>query len=115
MFAVNKVGSFFGDVDFTLTTEDGEANREFTVKAKTDVELLVLQKHDLYEIDLQFKNEMTDLFSKTAEQFERLKDYHQKAKQWYNVTTDKPEESHIKEESEKEEESSAEDQTPFSP
>lgn len=22
MFAVNKVGSFFGDVDFTLTTED---------------------------------------------------------------------------------------------
>lgn len=42
MFAVNKQGSFFGDVDFTLTTEDGEANRYFSVKAKTDVELLVL-------------------------------------------------------------------------
>lgn len=88
MFAVNKQGSFFGDVDFTLTTEDGEANRYFSVKAKTDVELLVLQKQDLYQIDLQFKREMTNLFVRSTSQFERLRGYFDKAKEWYEVTND---------------------------
>ena len=51
VFAVNKTGSFFGDIDFTLSTEEAEAKRAFSVKARTNVELLVLQKQDLFNLD----------------------------------------------------------------
>lgn len=58
VFAVNKAGSYFGDIDFTLSTELAEAQRAFSVKARTNVELLVLQKQDLFNLDSQFKREI---------------------------------------------------------
>ena len=63
MFAVNKTGSFFGDIDFTQSSEDEEARREFSVKAKTNVELLTLEKEDLFKLDQEFVTEIKQLFS----------------------------------------------------
>ena len=63
VFAVNKTGSFFGDVDFTQSSEDHEARREFSVKAKTNVELLTLSKEDLFKLDQEFASEIKQLFS----------------------------------------------------
>ncbi len=61
IFATNKPGSYFGDIDFAAG--DGqEPSRQFTVKAKTDMELLVLQKSDLYSIDNEFREETFSLF-----------------------------------------------------
>ncbi len=58
MFAINKAGSYFGDIDFTLSTTESEASRLYTVKAMSDVSLLALHKQDLYEIDIKFKKEI---------------------------------------------------------
>ena len=44
MFALNEKGSYFGDVEFVECSEKGEVDRLFAVKAKSDVELLMLQK-----------------------------------------------------------------------
>ena len=47
IFATSKTGSHFGDVDFI----SGGLKRAFTVKAKTDLDLLMLEKDDLYSLD----------------------------------------------------------------
>lgn len=44
VFAMNRAGSYFGDVDFIFIEEDSDSFRNFTVKARTDVELLTLAK-----------------------------------------------------------------------
>ena len=51
VFAMNRAGSYFGDVDFIYIEEEDQSYRQFTVKARTDVELLTLQKEDIYAMD----------------------------------------------------------------
>ena len=42
IFATNKPGSYFGDIDFAVINEKMEPKRLFNVKAKTDMDLLLL-------------------------------------------------------------------------
>ena len=42
IFATNKQGSYFGDIDFAVINEKMEPKRLFNVKAKTDMDLLLL-------------------------------------------------------------------------
>ena len=62
IFATNKAGSYFGDIDFAVINQKRETTRLFTVKAKTDMDLLLLEQEDLYSIDSQFKKEIFSLF-----------------------------------------------------
>ncbi len=55
IFATNKPGSYFGDVEFAIMTENKDPKRHFCVKAKTDLDLLLLEKEDLYSVDNEFK------------------------------------------------------------
>lgn len=48
IFSEFKEGTYFGDVDFVINKKEAEPKRNFTVKAKRDVELLVISKADLY-------------------------------------------------------------------
>ena len=57
-------------------------SRHFPVKALTDVEVMVLEKSDLYKIDLEFKNEIFTLFQSCKEKLNKLRSYAFKAKQW---------------------------------
>lgn len=54
VFALNNAGSFFGHIDFALSAPESEARRAFSVKSRTNLELLVLQKADLFDIDANF-------------------------------------------------------------
>ncbi len=54
--------SYFGEYDF-LVSGASEGRRTFTTKALTDVELLLLDKKDLYKVDLEFKDVTEQLFS----------------------------------------------------
>ena len=45
-----------------MINEKLEPKRLFTVKAKTDMDLLLLEKEDLYSIDNEFKKEIFSLF-----------------------------------------------------
>lgn len=69
VFAVNRSGTFFGDIDFTLAEGEGEAKRAFSVKAKSNVELLTLQKQDLFNLDSEFSSEIKQLFEQSVENF----------------------------------------------
>lgn len=40
--------------------------------ALTDVEMVIIQKQDLYEIDLQFKKEIFDLFKDSNQLLQKL-------------------------------------------
>ena len=42
IFATNKAGSYFGEIDFISLNESVSPRRMFTVKAKTDMDLLFL-------------------------------------------------------------------------
>ena len=42
IFATNKSGSYFGDIDLAVINEKLQPKRLFTVKAKTDMDLLLL-------------------------------------------------------------------------
>lgn len=69
LFAVNKTGSFFGDIDFTFSSKENNAKRVFSVKARTNVELLTLGKQDLYNLDSEFSTEIMQLFSHSAQNY----------------------------------------------
>ncbi len=56
--------------------------RQFPVKALTDVELLVLEKQDLYKIDMDFKNEIYLLFDRNKEKLAQLRSCARRAKMW---------------------------------
>lgn len=43
---------------------------------------MVLEKSDLYKIDLEFKNEIFTLFQSCKEKLNKLRSYAVKAKQW---------------------------------
>lgn len=79
MFALDNTGSFFGHVDFALSSPDAEARRAFSVKARTNMELLVLQKSDLFDIDAHFKSEILELFAHSKETYLSLLQFHERA------------------------------------
>ena len=56
IYATVKEGNYFGDVDFMKDEENEDYKRLFSVKAMSDLELLLLEKSDLYQIGLEFKN-----------------------------------------------------------
>ena len=63
IFATNKAGSYFGEIDFISLNVCANPRRMFTVKAKTDMDLLFLDQEDLYSMDNEFKKEMLSLFN----------------------------------------------------
>lgn len=67
IYATVKEGNYFGDVDFMSDEDNEDYKRLFSVKAMSDLELLLLEKSDLYQIGLEFKNEISDLFSHSQE------------------------------------------------
>ena len=61
IYATLREGSCFGDTDF-LSLNTPNPRRQFSVKALTDVEILLLQKSDLLKIGVEFKADIADLF-----------------------------------------------------
>lgn len=70
-------------MDFVINKGEAEAHRHFTVKAKKDVELLVISKGDLYQIGLEFKKEIIELFEEAEERYENLSELRKMCKEWY--------------------------------
>ena len=56
------------------------------MKALSDVELLVLEKKDLYKIDMDLKNEISTIFEKNKENLLKLRKYSKQAKKWLKET-----------------------------
>ncbi len=56
-------GSHFGDVDYAASSQDNESVRLFTLKAMSDMDLLFLEKEELFNIDIEFKEEVLALFT----------------------------------------------------
>ena len=81
IFAVNRAGSFFGDIDFAVDNEENPT-RLFTVKAKTDMDLLVLEKHDLYGLDQGFQKEMFALFKDSYRHLDKLNAMKKRSTLW---------------------------------
>ncbi len=83
IFATNKPGSHFGDIEFALLGQGGvEPIREFSVKAKTDMDLLFLEKGSLYSIDNEFKATVFSLFEKSLKHYGTLQAMRRKSKEW---------------------------------
>lgn len=66
IYASLNQGSVFGETDLIPFRGDEPERRSFSVKALTDVELLLLQKTDLYSLGSEFKKEITELFQDSA-------------------------------------------------
>ena len=81
-FAHIYAGSFFGDVDFTASTHMSESKRLFSVKALSDMDLLLLSKEDLFDIDIEFKNQVFKLFNKSHRKAEKLNRILTRGHQW---------------------------------
>ena len=62
IFGKLREGTHFGDIDFTNLSEGDNPSRHFTVKAMTEMDLLLLEKEDLYAVDNCFKKEVFSLF-----------------------------------------------------
>ena len=75
-------GSYFGDYDF-LISGDNEGKRSFTSKALSDVELLLLDKKDLYKVDLEFKSITETLFSNAFSRLSKAERAQRRAEKWY--------------------------------
>lgn len=60
IFAKNREGSLFGDIDFIDTSP--ETRRVFSIKALSDMDLLLFPRNDLFQLDLDFKKEVVNLF-----------------------------------------------------
>lgn len=89
VFAINKEGSCFGELDFAISALNKEAVRQYPVKALSNVELLVLEKQDLYKIDMEFKNEIYLLFDQSKESLRELRKYANRAKLWIKENGEK--------------------------
>ena len=72
MFAYCHEGGYFGDVDFAASNQTSESKRLFSVKALTDMDLLLLEKSVLFNIDVEFKREVLHLFEHSHRQVIRL-------------------------------------------
>ena len=69
-------------MEFAILSEGAETRREFTVKAKTDMELLFLQKGDLYALDNEFKDIVLGLFSRSIHHYHTLQNMNRRSKEW---------------------------------
>lgn len=58
-------GAYFGDIDFTQS--DVDCRRLISIKALTDMELLFLEREDLFELDTDFKEDFFSLFQYSHE------------------------------------------------
>ena len=83
IFAVNGAGSYFGDVDFTLSSRTTDAKRFYSVKALSDVTVLALHKKDLYTLDEEFLGEVQEFFRRSEKHERKLRDYLRRANEWY--------------------------------
>lgn len=110
IFAVNKPGSYFGDIDFTLSTHSAEAKRQYTIKAISEIHVLALHKHDLYNIDLNFKTEILALFEKSQLYSARLRKFNAEAREWFITRSRLAQQTPISSESEPLEEIEEEDE-----
>ncbi len=83
IFASHGDGSHFGDVDFVTLTEGGSPQqRLFTVKAKTEMDLLLLEKADLFSLDNAFKAEILSLFHHSFVHLENLRAMNRRTSCW---------------------------------
>ena len=82
IFATHKSGSHFGDIDFANLNEGENPRRHFTVKARTDMELLLLEKANLYSCDNNFKRELFSLFEHSFQHLQKLKEMSRKGEGW---------------------------------
>lgn len=55
------------------------------MKALSDLELLVLEKDDLYALDLEFKLEILELFERSLTRNEKLLAFKNQALDWYRT------------------------------
>lgn len=88
IFATNITGSYFGDVDFAASDELKESKRLYSVKAMSDMDLLLLKKEDIYEMDMEFKDEVMGLFTRSHSQLCRLKKMLKKGHFWLSQKFD---------------------------
>ena len=82
IFATNKPGSYFGDIDFAVINQRREATRLFSVKARTDMDLLLLEKDDLFLLENQFKKEILSLFENSLSHLEKLTSMNRRSSLW---------------------------------
>ena len=82
VFGTLRQGAHFGDIDFTNLEEGATNCRHFSVKAKKDMELLLLEKADLYAVDNNFKKELFSLFEHSSLHLEKLKTMSRKGEGW---------------------------------
>lgn len=60
IFATVQPGAFFGDIDFTQS--DVDCRRLMSIKALTDMDLYLLEREDLFQLDIDFKEDFFNLF-----------------------------------------------------
>lgn len=72
IFASSKGSSYLGDIEYADMNPQREPKRLFTVKAKTDMDLLILEKEDIYSLYNQFREEASSLFSNSFNRLEKL-------------------------------------------
>ena len=91
VFALNKPGSFFGHLDFAAAPHHPphlEPARQFSVKALSDVELLVLEKQDLFKIEEPLlQKELARLFEDSRSKLRTLTKYAKEARRWLRKST----------------------------
>ena len=88
VFATNLAGSYFGDVDFAASDELHESKRLYSVKAMTDMDLFLLKKEDIYNMDQEFKDEVTGLFHRSHSQLIKLKKMLKQGQTWLSQKFD---------------------------
>lgn len=82
IFATHRPGSHFGDIDFAHLIEGEVSTRHFTVKARTDMDLLLLEKADLYSVDNSFKKEVFSLFQYSLKHLQKLREMSRRGEGW---------------------------------
>ncbi len=104
-------------MDFTASNTKKESKRLFSVKAMSDMDLLILEKEDLYQIDLEFKKEVLLLFSESYLELKKLKKMLRRGHHWLRENQSKKEDGNTGEDEEakveeepSEEEEEAEDE-----
>ena len=82
VFGTLVEGSHFGDIDFTNMEEGDTSRRNFTVKARKEMDLLLLEKSDLFAVDNNFKKEIFSLFEHSRHHLQTLKTMSRKGEGW---------------------------------
>ena len=82
VFGAIRKGLHFGDTDFTSLKEGDTNRRNFTVKARTDMDLLFLEKEDLLAVNDFFQEEISSLFKHSSQDLEKLKEKRNDGQEW---------------------------------